>query len=134
MFHRSLPAVAIAILAGSSAFAQEPATVQGKFVNNEGKEIGSVSVTGTANGLVARIEVAAGGLAPGWHGLHMHQVGDCSDTAKFEKAKAHAKHEGQAHGFLSGEGPEAGDLPNINAGADGSAMAEATSYPCIARG
>ena len=58
----------------------------------------------------------------------MHQVGDCSDTAKFEKAKAHAKHEGQAHGFLSGEGPEAGDLPNINAGADGSAMAEATSF------
>ena len=61
MFHPTLPAaLVIAILTGSSAFAQEPASVQGKFVNNEGKEIGSVSVTGTAKGLVARIEVARG--------------------------------------------------------------------------
>ncbi|HUQ36555.1 MAG TPA: superoxide dismutase family protein, partial [Aestuariivirga sp.] len=70
----------------------------------------------------------AGGLTPGWHGLHMHQVADCRDTAKFESAKAHAKHEGQAHGYLSAEGPEAGDLPNLSVAQDGSAVAEATSF------
>jgi superoxide dismutase, Cu-Zn family len=129
MFHRLMLATcAVTVLTCQPAIAQDPATIQGSFINNEGREIGTVSVRGTGNGLVARIDVAAGGLTPGWHGLHMHQVADCSDSAKFEKAKAHAKHEGQAHGFLSAEGPEAGDLPNISAGQDGSAMSEATSF------
>ena len=118
----------LALLSSATAIvtaqAQDAATARGGFIANSGDEIGTVSFTGGPNGLVARVELPAGALEPGLHGFHMHQVADCSDRAKFETAKAHVKQDGQSHGYLSGEGPEAGDLPNLMAAPDGSAKAE----------
>ena len=57
------------------------------------------------------------GLPPGWHGAHIHGVGDCSDfAAGFQAAGAHAgRHDDVQHGLLNPSGPEAGDLPNLAA-------------------
>jgi Cu-Zn family superoxide dismutase len=80
-----------------------------------------------ANAVVARIHINEGGLEPGWHGLHFHAVGDCSDTGKFLLSKGHINHGNKKHGLLNAEGPDEGDLPNLFVNADGSANAEVSS-------
>jgi Cu-Zn family superoxide dismutase len=60
--------------------------------------------------------------------LHFHAVGDCSDPGKYEVSKGHVNHTGAKHGLLNAEGPDAGDLPNVFAAADGSANAEVSSH------
>lgn len=115
----------------TSAQGQQPSTMQSndppvnaRLVNNTGAEIGQVMFTPAPTGVVIRMTVNAGGLSPGWHGTHLHMVGDCSDTAKFEHAGAHIKATGTNHGLLYASGPENGDLPNLWAANDGSASAE----------
>jgi Cu-Zn family superoxide dismutase len=115
------------LLTAGAAAAQSPAVVQATIVNNDGKQIGTLSVQGGKSATVLRLAIGAGGLAPGWHAMHFHAVGDCSDTAKFEASKAHVNHAGKKHGLLNPEGPDEGDLPNLYAGADGSANAEAST-------
>jgi Cu-Zn family superoxide dismutase len=114
----------LAIASAGAAWAQDTMMAQGNFISNAGKGIGTVSFNSGPNGLVVSVELMSGDIKPGMHGIHMHEVADCSDTEKFEKAKAHAKREGQSHGYLNAEGPEAGDLSNLLVAQDGSAKAE----------
>ena len=92
------------------------------LVNAAGARIGRAVLTQGPTGLLIRIE--ATGLTPGWHGVHIHAVGECA--APFTSAGAHVNHgEPRApHGLLNIGGPDDGDLPNIHAAADGSVMAE----------
>jgi Cu-Zn family superoxide dismutase len=60
--------------------------------------------------LVARVS----GLAPGVHGFHVHEVGDCS-APDASSAKGHFNPEGKPHGN------HAGDLPDLTADASGNA-------------
>lgn len=90
--------------------------------NNAGQTIGAISLTQAPTGLLMRIE--AEGLTPGWHGVHLHAVGDCSDEA-FQSAGGHINHaEPVPHGLLNPEGPDDGDLPNIHADDRGRVRAE----------
>jgi len=91
------------------------------IIGADGGEIGSANLIGGPNGIVLRIEIAPGGLTPGWHGLHLHQVGDCSDLGTFKLSGGHVGKVEGGHGLLNQKGPEGGDIPNIWAGADGSA-------------
>ena len=116
-----------AALTSVAATAREVETIRATFISNAGTEIGSASVRGGAHGVVVRIELMPGSLTPGWHGLHFHAVGDCSDRDKFLNAKAHVNHNGAPHGLLNPGGPEAGDLPNLWVMQDGSARAEIAS-------
>jgi Cu-Zn family superoxide dismutase len=117
------PATQSRVAAPVAAPAETPVSVSLKLNNAEGKETGSATVTAAPRGLIVRIEAA--GLPPGWHGLHFHAAGDCSDHADhFKKSGAHLDREGETHGFFTGDGPHAGDLPNIFAGNDGVAKAE----------
>jgi Cu-Zn family superoxide dismutase len=106
------------------ALAQSPAPVDVPVGGNAGKPIGTLQLRGGATGVVLRVTLQPGSVTPGWHGIHLHAVGDCSDTAKFEKAKAHVNHGGRKHGLLNADGPDDGDLPNVFATADGSVNAE----------
>lgn len=136
---RILPLLALAAgLATGQAQAQEPAksadqapaapqTYETAIKNNKGEEIGSARFRDGANTLVLRVTIKAGGLTPGWHGMHFHAVGDCSDTEKFANSKAHVNHDQSKHGLLNADGPDEGDLPNLYASADGSANAEVSS-------
>lgn len=94
------------------------------IVGNNGSEIGKATFSPAPQGVLIRVLVHAGGLTPGWHGTHLHMVGDCSDPAKFEHAGGHIQKSNTNHGLLYVHGPENGDLPNISVASDGSAAAE----------
>ncbi|GJE67219.1 hypothetical protein LNAOJCKE_4447 [Methylorubrum aminovorans] len=104
-----------------------PQTYESGITNGKGETIGKIMIRDGANSLVMRVTIQPGGLPPGWHGIHFHAVGDCSDTEKFEKSKAHVNHDQSKHGLLNPDGPDEGDLPNVYAGADGSVNAEVSS-------
>lgn len=99
------------------------AAARADLVNATAGAAGTATFRQGPTGVVIRIE--ATGLAPGWHGLHLHGVGRCEGPG-FTSAGSHVKHGGAAarHGLLNAEGPESGDLPNLYAGADGRAFAE----------
>ncbi|GAA3407967.1 superoxide dismutase family protein [Paenibacillus hodogayensis] len=91
------------------------------IVNTAGKTIGSGTLTQEPEGVRIRLEVK--GIAEGVHGFHFHEKGLC-EPPEFTSAGAHFNPAHKKHGLLSLEGPHAGDLPNLVAGADGSAKAE----------
>ncbi|OUX99734.1 superoxide dismutase family protein [Ponticaulis sp.] len=97
----------------------------GTLIGSEGSEIGDINIIEGPNGLLLRITVEPGSLEPGWHGLHMHQVGDCSDVGTFTNSGGHVGKIEGGHGLLNPAGPEGGDIPNIWVAADGSAGYEA---------
>ena len=132
---RTLPLLALlGTVAAGAALAQEPPketakpaeTYTAPIKNAKGDAIGALSIRDGANALVLRVTIQPGGLPPGWHGMHFHAVGDCSDP-KFMNSKAHVNHDQSKHGLLNAEGPDEGDLPNLYAAQDGSANAEVSS-------
>ena len=131
---RCIPAVLVLAALATPAPAQDkeeeagpPETYESPIANTKGETIGKLSIRDGTGAMVVRVTIQPSGLSPGWHGLHFHAVGDCSDTEKFEKSKAHINHDNRKHGLLNAEGPDEGDLPNLYANADGSANAEMTS-------
>jgi Cu-Zn family superoxide dismutase len=116
-------ACALALMAGTALAQSPPRTVFGDL-NNPAKGLaGRFIATEAPSGVLIQIEVQ--GMAPGWHGLHLHEKGDCS-AADFTSAGAHVNHPTakKAHGLLNPGGPDFGDLPNIYVAADGTGKAE----------
>lgn len=85
------------------------------IVGANGAPLGQATFTEAPHGVLIKLEFSPNSLPPGWHGLHLHQVGNCSDfAAGFQASGAHAGHGGRVqHGLLNPAGPEAGDLPNV---------------------
>jgi Cu-Zn family superoxide dismutase len=115
------------LIAPSFAQQQGTQTFESPILGNKGDNIGKLTIRGGENAVVVRISIDAGGLSPGWHGIHFHEAGDCSDPGKYELSKGHVNHDEAKHGLLNPEGPDQGDLPNIYANADGSVNAEVGS-------
>ncbi len=114
--------IIIAGLAVSSLAVLPVQAASGNLVGTGGTALGTITVTGVPKGVILRVE--ATGLSPGWHGMHFHEKGDCSDL-KFTSAGAHVHAVTPVvHGFLNEQANDAGDLPNIHVGADGTAMVE----------
>lgn len=112
---------AAAALAATSALAQ-PASVTAELKNAAGQTVGAVIATAAPKGVILKVE--AKGLSPGWHGIHLHEKGDCSKS-DFTTAGGHVHGAGAAaHGLLNPAANDMGDLPNIHAGMDGTASAE----------
>jgi Cu-Zn family superoxide dismutase len=117
----------LAFAAGMAGALAQPAaapTFEAPLLGPKGDAIGKIVLRAGADLTVVRITVNAGGLTPGWHGLHFHAVGDCSDPGQFQLSTGHVNHDASKHGLLNAEGPDDGDLPNLYASADGSANAE----------
>lgn len=70
-----------------------------------------------------RISAEISGLSPGRHGFHIHEYGDLTDP-KAESAGGHYNPTGAKHGAPTDDERHAGDLGNIEAGADGVAVLE----------
>ncbi|HRO04186.1 MAG TPA: superoxide dismutase family protein [Terricaulis sp.] len=86
------------------------------IVDRQGRAVGQAQITEAPGGVLIRLEFSQGASHPGWRGLHLHARGDCSDfAAGFQAAGPHLG--AGAHGWRNPAGPEAGDLPNIYAGA-----------------
>lgn len=82
------------------------------IISNDGKNIGSATIQKASNGVL--IEIKLSGLPAGKHGMHFHEVPDCSDFKEgFKKAAGHIMPDHKPHGFLNPEGPHAGNLPNL---------------------
>lgn len=112
------------VAAAPATAARSPvgASARATLVNSEGAAAGTAILRQGPTGVVIRVE--ATGLTPGWHGLHLHAVGQCQTP--FDSAGAHIQQAGQKipHGYLNTQGPDSGDLPNLYVGADGRGFAE----------
>lgn len=105
----------------------QPRTVW--IVGADGQAVGQATFTEAPTGVLIRMEFLERRLTPGWHGLHLHSKGDCSDfAAGFQAAGSHITLNHRVeHGLLNRRGPEAGDLPNIFAAPSGIYAAEVFS-------
>jgi Cu-Zn family superoxide dismutase len=87
-------------------------------------------VTGAARfaqtGDGVQVGVAVEGLAPGAYGVHVHEHGDCS-APDFSTAGGHFNPKGAPHACPPTEPRHAGDLGNIEVGADGSGLLTLTT-------
>ncbi|KXH84042.1 superoxide dismutase family protein [Sporosarcina sp. HYO08] len=89
--------------------------------DREGNSIGTAELTEEENGV--KVKVNATGLPEGPHGFHFHEAGKC-EAPDFEAAGGHFNPTGASHGLDHEEGPHAGDLPNLEVGADGAVHEE----------
>ena len=88
-----------------------------------GKVEGTVWFEPAAGGVKVKAKVT--GLAPGTHGFHIHEFGDCS-AADFTSAGSHFNPMAMAHGAPKDAARHVGDLGNIEANAEGVATLEWT--------
>ena len=80
------------------------------LVDASGRNIGGAHLRETSHGVLIRLELK--NATPGPHGFHIHETGTCEQPS-FSSAGGHFNPNGRKHGFLSPDGPHAGDLPNI---------------------
>ena len=114
--------LAVAVLAGCQEDTPEDvgAKASAAMTGPDGADMGTVTLTQGPNGVL--VSADARGLAPGFHGFHIHETGDC--TPDFSAAGGHFNPEEIGHGFMEAEGWHEGDMPNIYAGMDGIARAD----------
>ena len=81
--------------------------------SRSGDVIGEAVISDGTHGMVIRL--IAKGLPTGYHGAHLHTVGDCSDfEAGFKAAGGHINLTQEEHGFLNPAGYHVGaNFPNI---------------------
>ncbi|MGB5160956.1 MAG: superoxide dismutase family protein [Thermoanaerobaculia bacterium] len=82
---------------------------------------GTVTFTQTGEGVVVAAHVS--GVAPGLHGIHLHEKGDCS-AEDFTSTGGHFNPTEDPHGGPNDSIRHAGDFGNIEVGADGSGHLE----------
>lgn len=115
-------ALSLALCSALASAQRTPEARTSDLVGANGQVIGQVTVMAAPNGVILRVQ--AKGLAPGWHGMHLHEKADCSGSA-FKGAGGHI-HTGTpvVHGTLNADFNDAGDLPNLYVSADGLGSAE----------
>lgn len=103
------------------ALAAETATA--RLIDHSGKAIGVATFSEGPHGVIIDFDLK--GLPPGAHAVHIHSVGTCDDHGHgFTASAGHLNPHGRKHGLLNPDGPDAGDLPNLHAHADGTVRAE----------
>lgn len=93
------------------------------FIGPAGEAMGMVEFRDGLGGVILRLDMT--GLAPGWHGIHLHVVGDCSDGADgFKASGGHINPDDVEHGLLNPAGAHRADIPNILADENGAVKTE----------
>jgi Cu-Zn family superoxide dismutase len=123
-----LAGAALGLLAGCQNAPQqsaEPLRATAALKPTQGnKAVGEA--TFEEDGGKVHVQVLAQGLKPGQaHGLHIHEVGDCSAPDAMS-AKGHFNPGSHAHGNPASGEHHAGDLPALQAAKNGHAKLEAT--------
>lgn len=128
-----LCAIAIAGLASTSAVhaqqaddntrdVTEATSANATFVDMDGEQNGTATLTGTPQGVLIEIEVS-GLPASQWVAFHVHETGSCDHETDHESAGGHFNPSGVPHGYMVADGPHAGDMPNQYVGEDGTLRA-----------
>src|ERR1700752_4007912 len=118
---------------GSSATSTAPAagSLTAQLKTPDGRDVATATFDFTAGYVTATVKtVASGILAPGFHGLHIHEIGKCEPNSvaptggppgNFMSAGGHY----QAPGHTGK--PESGDLTSLEVRSDGSAYLVTTT-------
>jgi Cu-Zn family superoxide dismutase len=106
------------VMGGLALAGCNPSRATADLMNTTGQKVGTVTLEERGDSLELKVEVS--GLAPGAHGIHFHEVGRC-ETPGFTTAGGHFNPLGKGHGLESPTGAHAGDLPNLEADANGNA-------------
>lgn len=114
--HRTILIAVVVLSAAACTRGPTPATAT--LTAKSGSQVtGSATFTEKEGGL--DIVVQAKYLTPGKHAVHVHEIGDCS-AANASSAGGHFNPGGGSHGGPIDPHRHAGDLGNLDAGADGS--------------
>jgi len=97
-----------AVMAAHHEEAEE--SMEAVVIDAAGKEIGSVSLEQTPNGVL--ITASVDDLPAGEHGFHIHETGICDPAEGFKTAGGHYAPRKNAHGLREVAGHHAGDMPN----------------------
>lgn len=111
-------AILAGLLAGCATTASAPPASAKLIAKSDSTVSGTVSFTEVDGWL--RIEAQVAGLTPGAHGFHVHEAGDCS-APDGSSAKGHFNPVGKPHGHHGSESHHGGDMPNLEANAQGEA-------------
>jgi Cu-Zn family superoxide dismutase len=109
---------------GAMAAAPEAGKAVAVLTSAAGDDVaGTIWFTRAGSGVQVKAKIT--GLAPGTHGFHVHEFGDCS-APDFTSAGSHFNPMSQPHAGPQAEARHVGDLGNITAGADGVATVDMT--------
>jgi Cu-Zn family superoxide dismutase len=112
--------VAAVLLAACETIPDEPLRATAQLVPTKGSKTFGEATFEQA-GAKVHVTVFVQGLKPGQeHGLHIHEVGDCS-SGDGMSTKGHFNPHGKPHGQPTSGERHAGDLPALKAGKDGRA-------------
>jgi len=116
--HRWLVVVvgSIALIGGCSAWRPNQPQAMADLKNASGEVVAKAGFWEEGEGV--RLFVQAQKLPPGKHGIHLHSIGKC-DPPDFASAGGHFNPLEKKHGLANPAGAHAGDLPNLDIGADG---------------
>lgn len=106
------------LAAAGAAPAQSPSAEASLSPTQGNRATGQVRFTQADDGV--RVEARVTGLAPGGHGFHLHEKGDCS-APDATSAGAHFNPTNKAHGQPDKGEHHLGDLPMLDANAKGEA-------------
>lgn len=121
------PIMIAGLLLGVALPAAAQETAEATFLNMAGEENGTATLTQTQEGVLVELEVT--GLPAGqWVAFHVHESGECDHETDHESAGGHFNPADAEHGYLSPDGPHAGDMPNQYVGADGTLRAQVFNH------
>jgi superoxide dismutase, Cu-Zn family len=118
----SLLAAPVALAQGAAP-AQAPAeapAAEAKLIDAQGKAVGTAKLAQTPHGVLISVDLH--GLKPGLHAIHLHETGKCEPP--FKTAGGHFNPGHKSHGYMTAEGPHAGDMPNLDVPANGKLKAD----------
>lgn len=90
--------------------------VRARLIDAAGNDVGKVTIEARRD--KTTVEVEASGLAPGFHGFHVHAIGVCDAATGYTSAGSHYNPGGTSHAG------HAGDMPPLLVNADGTAEQE----------
>jgi Cu-Zn family superoxide dismutase len=114
----------------ASAMEEETATIEPLMAaanlapRSDGTAHGTITFTQIAGGVTITAHIE--GAPPGPHGLHVHEIGDCS-SEDFKSAGGHFNPTEAPHGAPTDAERHAGDLGNIEVGDSGAGHLELSS-------
>jgi Cu-Zn family superoxide dismutase len=124
--------LALSILAGGGAVGCKTVQASGarsasaSLTDANGRDVGTLRFTDLgAAGVLVTGELR--NLSAGQHGIHFHAVGQCEGAGAYASAGGHFNPASRKHGLANPDGPHAGDLPNVEIGADMTGSYRATT-------
>jgi len=121
---RSICVLSLFVLSSCSLLGIGDKSAKAELIDNASKPVGSAVLTQVPEGVKIVLDVH--GAPPGTHALHIHNNGMChaGEEKAFDSSGPHFNPYGKKHGLENPEGPHAGDLPNFEVKADGTAHVE----------